>query len=122
MRTSIVATMISVIVTQNRHPTRDVSHLVIYRHIVTHTSTMPLIYIIDDCYTKSYTHVAITYWITFALLLSFIIGCIALVYSHIPNPQTHTPAFQSMEHENSIRLGRREVTITSSQGPDMQSP
>ena len=83
---------------------------------------MPLVFIIDDRYTKSYAHVAITYWITFALLLSFIFGCIALVYSHIPNPQTHTPAFQSTEHEDSIRLGQREVAITSSQGPEIQSP
>ena len=83
---------------------------------------MPLIFIIDDRYTKPYAHVAITYWITFTLLLSFIIGCIALVYSHIPNPQTHTPAFQPTEHEDSIRLGRREVAITSSQDPDMPLP
>src|SRR5438876_10316412 len=103
-----------VIVTQNRH-------LIIYCHITTHALTMPLVFIIDDQYTKPYAHVAITYWITFALLLSFIIGCIALVYSHIPNPQMHTPAFQPTEHEDSIRLGRREVAITSSQGPEMQS-
>ena len=103
-------------------PTRDISHLIVYRHITTHALTMPLVFIIDDRYTKPYAYVAITYWITFALLLSFIIGCIALVYSHIPNPQTHTPAFQPMEHEDSIRLDRREVAITSSQRPETQSP
>ena len=83
-------------------PTHDISHLVIYHHITTHALTMPLVFIIDDWYTKPYAYVAITYWIMFALLLSFIISCIALVYSHIPNPQTHTPAFQPMEHEDSI--------------------